>query len=44
VWWNPEHLTARLGQGGIARGGELASPVVEEESDLGEVIAEVHCR
>jgi len=39
---NADYLDAHIGQDGVERGGELAGPVADEESELGDAVIEVH--
>jgi hypothetical protein len=38
----PDHTDAHIGQDGVERCGELASPISDEEPELGDAIVEVH--
>ena len=39
---NLDHLDAHIGEDGIEGCGELASPVADQEPELGEAIAQIH--
>jgi hypothetical protein len=41
-WGNPDHLDAHIGQNSVERCGALASPVSDEDPELGEAIAKIH--
>jgi hypothetical protein len=42
TWKNPDHADAHIGQDRIERCGELAGPISDQETELGEVIAKIH--
>ncbi len=42
AWRNSDHLYAHIGEDGVEGCGELASPVANEDPELGHAIAEIH--
>jgi hypothetical protein len=41
-WWDLHDLDAGIGEDGVERGGELAGPVADEESEVVGPVVEVH--
>ena len=42
AWRNSDYLDAHIGEDGVEGCGELASPVANEDPELGHAIAEIH--